>query len=67
MVLQEAKKMRKGKLESGRDTGIGMWVQEVGLDYQQNGSDVRIGAEFDLNGGQQLTGLRSHGETSTTM
>lgn len=30
MVLQEAKKMNsKGKLESGRDTGVGMWVQEV--------------------------------------
>lgn len=30
MVLNEAKKMGGGKLESGRDTGIGMWVQEVG-------------------------------------
>ncbi|WRT70869.1 uncharacterized protein IL334_007868 [Kwoniella shivajii] len=29
MVLNEAKKMKKGKLESGRDTGMGMWVQEV--------------------------------------
>ena len=30
MVLNEAKKMGKGgKLESGRDTGVGMWVQEV--------------------------------------
>jgi deoxyribodipyrimidine photolyase len=30
MVLNKAKKMGKGgKLESGRDTGIGMWVQEV--------------------------------------
>jgi len=30
MVLNEAKKFAKGKLESGRDTGVGMWVQEVG-------------------------------------
>ncbi|WWC72736.1 uncharacterized protein I206_106700 [Kwoniella pini CBS 10737] len=29
MVLDEAKKLRKGKLESGRDTGVGMWVMEV--------------------------------------
>ena len=30
MVLNEAKKLGKGgKLESGRDTGVGMWVQEV--------------------------------------
>ncbi|WWD20859.1 hypothetical protein CI109_105336 [Kwoniella shandongensis] len=30
MVLNEAKKLGKGgKLESGRDTGLGMWVQEV--------------------------------------
>jgi len=29
MVLNEAKKMTKGKLQSGRDTGVGMWVQEV--------------------------------------
>ncbi|WVQ86256.1 hypothetical protein IAT38_008424 [Cryptococcus sp. DSM 104549] len=32
MVLNEAKKMGKrgkDKLESGRDTGVGMWVQEV--------------------------------------
>lgn len=30
MVIHEAKKMGKGgKLESGRDTGVGMWVQEV--------------------------------------
>jgi len=29
MVINAAKKMGKGgKLESGRDTGIGMWVQE---------------------------------------
>ena len=30
MVVNEAKRFTKGKLESGRDTGIGMWVQEVG-------------------------------------
>ena len=30
MVINAAKKMGKGgKLESGRDTGVGMWVQEV--------------------------------------
>jgi deoxyribodipyrimidine photo-lyase len=30
MVCNEAKKIGKGgKLESGRDTGVGMWVQEV--------------------------------------
>ena len=29
MVINEAKAFGKGKLESGRDTGIGMWVQEV--------------------------------------
>lgn len=30
MVCNEAKKLHKnGKLESGRDTGVGMWVQEV--------------------------------------
>ncbi|WVQ63543.1 uncharacterized protein L199_001696 [Kwoniella botswanensis] len=29
MVLNEAKKLKGGKLESGRDTGVGMWVQEV--------------------------------------
>ena len=30
MVCNEAKKITKGsKLESGRDTGVGMWVQEV--------------------------------------
>jgi len=29
IVINEAKKYSKGKLESGRDTGIGMWVQEV--------------------------------------
>ncbi|WWC92474.1 uncharacterized protein L201_007432 [Kwoniella dendrophila CBS 6074] len=30
MILAEAKKLNKqGKLESGRDTGLGMWVQEV--------------------------------------
>ena len=29
MVLNEAKKMKNGKLESGRDSGVGMWVQEV--------------------------------------
>ncbi|EIW66272.1 hypothetical protein TREMEDRAFT_35180, partial [Tremella mesenterica DSM 1558] len=30
MVLNEAAKLGKGKrLESGRDTGVGMWVQEV--------------------------------------
>lgn len=30
MVCNEAKKLGKGgKLESGRDTGVGMWVQEV--------------------------------------
>ncbi|OCF35932.1 hypothetical protein I317_00453 [Kwoniella heveanensis CBS 569] len=29
MVLDEAKKYTGGKLESGRDTGVGMWVQEV--------------------------------------
>jgi deoxyribodipyrimidine photo-lyase len=32
MVCNEAKKVGKGgKLESGRDTGVGMWVQEVRL------------------------------------
>jgi deoxyribodipyrimidine photo-lyase len=32
MVLAEARKLnKKGKLESGRDTGLGMWVQEVSL------------------------------------
>lgn len=29
MVCNEARKLKGGKLESGRDTGIGMWVQEV--------------------------------------
>lgn len=30
MVLNRAKKLgKRGKLESGRDTGVGMWVQEV--------------------------------------
>ncbi|WVR08725.1 hypothetical protein IAU60_005783 [Kwoniella sp. DSM 27419] len=29
MVIAEAKKYRNGKLESGRDMGVGMWVQEV--------------------------------------
>lgn len=30
MVLAEARKLnKKGKLESGRDTGLSMWVQEV--------------------------------------
>jgi deoxyribodipyrimidine photo-lyase len=34
MVCNEAKKIGKGgKLESGRDTGIGMWVQEVSHPY----------------------------------
>lgn len=30
MVLNKARsKCKNGKLESGRDTGVGMWVQEV--------------------------------------
>ena len=29
MVLNAAKDLKNGKLESGRDTGLGMWVQEV--------------------------------------
>ncbi|KAJ9111258.1 hypothetical protein QFC22_006558 [Naganishia vaughanmartiniae] len=29
MVLNKARALTKGKLESGRDSGIGMWVQEV--------------------------------------
>jgi deoxyribodipyrimidine photo-lyase len=28
MVIRAAKEYAGGKLESGRDTGIGMWVQE---------------------------------------
>jgi deoxyribodipyrimidine photo-lyase len=36
MVCNEAKKVGKGgKLESGRDTGVGMWVQEVSLLFKQ--------------------------------
>ncbi|KAJ9095331.1 hypothetical protein QFC21_005697 [Naganishia friedmannii] len=29
MVLNKARALTKGKLESGRDSGVGMWVQEV--------------------------------------
>lgn len=31
MVINAAKQVgkKKGKLESGRDSGVGMWVQEV--------------------------------------
>lgn len=29
MVLNKAKALTNGRLESGRDSGIGMWVQEV--------------------------------------
>lgn len=35
MVCNEAKKIGKGgKLESGRDTGVGMWVQEVRSSFE---------------------------------
>jgi deoxyribodipyrimidine photo-lyase len=33
MVCNEARKLKGGKLESGRDTGIGMWVQEVSPNF----------------------------------
>lgn len=40
MVCNEAKMIGKGgKLESGRDTGIGMWVQEVSLLSSPPGSE----------------------------
>ena len=32
MIFQEARKLgKRGQLESGRDTGLGMWVQEVSI------------------------------------
>jgi deoxyribodipyrimidine photo-lyase len=45
MVLNEAKKVGKkeGKLESGRDSGVGMWVQEVSWrDFYNHVSCVRL-------------------------
>ena len=52
MVCNEAKKVGKGgKLESGRDTGVGMWVQEVRYPFEMTCDD---------------TDIRYHGETSTT-
>lgn len=48
MVLNKAKNMGKGqKLESGRDTGIGMWVQEVAWrDFYNHVSRDRSGMVF---------------------
>lgn len=54
MVCNEAKKVGKGgKLESGRDTGVGMWVQEVRLPS----STTNLGYSADI---------RYHGEISIT-
>jgi deoxyribodipyrimidine photo-lyase len=46
MVLNEARKMGKnGRLESGRDTGLGMWVQEVAWrDFYNHVSFLHLGA-----------------------
>ncbi|ODN84202.1 hypothetical protein L202_00201 [Cryptococcus amylolentus CBS 6039] len=43
-VLNEAKKLGKsGKLESGRETGVGMWVQEVAWrDFYNQASPIEL-------------------------
>jgi deoxyribodipyrimidine photo-lyase len=48
MVCNEAKKIGKGgQLESGRDTGVGMWVQEVSqMSNSQEGADKRYHGEI---------------------
>ncbi len=44
MVLNEAKrKDKKGKLQSGRDSGLGMWVQEVRIAETDHQSRGKIG------------------------
>jgi hypothetical protein len=40
MCLNKAKALTNGKLESGRDSGIGMWVQEVS--FLASGSKVLL-------------------------
>ncbi|TYJ55892.1 hypothetical protein B9479_003415 [Cryptococcus floricola] len=56
-VLNEAKKLGKsGKLESGRETGVGMWVQEVAWrDFYNQASPIELDCDHNLTYYQVMT------------